>query len=69
MQSAALALFGSVDEGGKVYPELNKWDRRFGDALRSANEGSHGVFGGSLADLVNDPPDVGPADSEWLSCW
>ncbi|MGI5246666.1 AAA family ATPase [Dactylosporangium sp. CA-139066] len=54
-QTAALALFGDADQGGKVLPHLDQRKGRWAaDAFKACKQGAHGVYGGNLERLVGD---------------
>ncbi len=53
-QLAALTMFGSMSEGSKVLPQLDRMDHRFADAFQAMNKGTHAPYGGHLRGLVED---------------
>ncbi|WP_158610018.1 AAA family ATPase [Micromonospora musae] len=53
-QVTALALFGDMHQGGKVFPRLNQYGRWAGDAFRACKEGVHGPGTFDLDVLVRD---------------
>ncbi|MER7457499.1 AAA family ATPase [Micromonospora sp. NPDC126480] len=53
-QVTALALFGDLHQGGKVFNRLNQYGRWAGDAFRACKEGVHGPGSFDLEVLVRD---------------
>jgi recombinational DNA repair ATPase RecF len=54
----ALALFGTASRAGEVYARCNRVGPWASDAVRAANEGSHGRFQGDPEALVHHVGDV-----------
>ena len=54
-QKASLALFDDVNKGGKVFGKISgKWEKRFAEAFKYTNKGTHNSYSGDLANLIND---------------
>jgi len=53
-KKAALAFFGSSDQGGGVLRHLNGISRQSADVFQDCNRGAHQGYHGSLTDLVNE---------------
>jgi energy-coupling factor transporter ATP-binding protein EcfA2 len=54
----SLALFGTASRAGEVYGRCNRVGGWATDAIKAANEGSHGRFQGDPAALVDDVGDL-----------
>lgn len=54
-QKASLALFDDVNKGGKVFGKISgKWEKRFAEAFKYTNKGTHNSYSGDLSNLIND---------------
>jgi hypothetical protein len=53
-RTAALAMFGDPDEGGKVLPALDRWGKIQADTYRTLNKGAHEPYTGDLSELISD---------------